>query len=325
MRVRDFGRMGSVSALTLGGGGIGGVWGVTARDEAVATVRAAVDAGITLLDVAPLYGTADEPRRAEHVIGEAFAGKLPDGVRVVTKVVVEDADDIAKVVRSSLAESLRAMRLERVDFLLHHCDLRPPRIGPRESTFALALYQGTLRHLFEELRADGLIDQWGLTATGHPEAVKVALTEDPRPAVIQTVTNLLDSPGSLWNFEPQELPDFSGTRRLAAANGVAVMGIRAAQGGALTNAGEDNLGRQAERLDYRRAAPFRDLAERWNENPATIAHRYALSLDCVDTVVLGVKNRAELAECVAAEARGPLTSEELEEIDLLAGETMGAD
>ena len=41
------------------------------------------------------------------------------------------------------------------------------------------------------------------------------------------------------------------------------------------------------------------------ENPAIVAHRYALALP-IDTLVLGVKNRAELRECVRAAERGPL-------------------
>ena len=43
--------------------------------------------------------------------------------------------------------------------------------------------------------------------------------------------------------------------------------------------------------DYARAAGFRALCAELGANPAVIAHRYALSLD-IDTLVLGVKNRA---------------------------------
>ena len=52
MQTRDFGRLGRISALTLGGGGIGAVWGDTGRAEAIVTVHAVIDAGITMLDVA---------------------------------------------------------------------------------------------------------------------------------------------------------------------------------------------------------------------------------------------------------------------------------
>jgi predicted aldo/keto reductase-like oxidoreductase len=78
MQQRIFGQLGDISALTLGGGGIGQVWGPTTRDEAMATVRAAWEAGITWFDVAPSYGRGE----AEVVLGEAFGGRLPPGVRV---------------------------------------------------------------------------------------------------------------------------------------------------------------------------------------------------------------------------------------------------
>jgi len=45
-----------------------------------------------------------------------------------------------------------------------------------------------------------------------------------------------------------------------------------------------------------------------------LAHRYALSVD-IDTLVLGVKNRGELAECVAAADSGPLSPELIARID----------
>jgi aryl-alcohol dehydrogenase-like predicted oxidoreductase len=66
MRQNSFGKLWPVSALTLGGGGIGMVWGETTFDECVATVRAAIAAGINLIDLAPSYGDG----KAEQVVGE---------------------------------------------------------------------------------------------------------------------------------------------------------------------------------------------------------------------------------------------------------------
>ena len=48
--------------------------------------------------------------------------------------------------------------------------------------------------------------------------------------------------------------------------------------------------------------------------PAFLAHRYALSLP-VDTVVLGVKNRRELAECLTAAEAGPLPAHLIARVD----------
>jgi aryl-alcohol dehydrogenase-like predicted oxidoreductase len=67
--------------------------------------------------------------------------------------------------------------------------------------------------------------------------------------------------------------------------------------------------------DFRRAEPFRELSKELGESPAALAHRYALSMDGIATVVLGVKNRTELRECVEAEAKGPLAPEIIALID----------
>ena len=67
--------------------------------------------------------------------------------------------------------------------------------------------------------------------------------------------------------------------------------------------------------DFHRAAPFREIAAQAGVSPAFLAHQYALSMPGVDTVVLGVKNEEELAECVRAEAAGPLDRDLMEAID----------
>ena len=55
MESREFKPFGSVSALTLGGGGIGNVWGETSKEESIASVHLALESGIDHLDVAPMY------------------------------------------------------------------------------------------------------------------------------------------------------------------------------------------------------------------------------------------------------------------------------
>jgi aryl-alcohol dehydrogenase-like predicted oxidoreductase len=67
--------------------------------------------------------------------------------------------------------------------------------------------------------------------------------------------------------------------------------------------------------DYRRAAPWRALCAELGVDPAMLAHRYALDMEGVDTVILGVKNREELAQCIAAEAEGPLAPDLRARID----------
>ena len=74
-----------------------------------------------------------------------------------------------------------------------------------------------------------------------------------------------------------------------------------------------------EMRDFARAAAFRRLAQEIGVTPAALAHRYALSLD-IDTLVLGVKNRQELAECVVAADAGPLSPELMARVDEARGE-----
>ena len=68
-------------------------------------------------------------------------------------------------------------------------------------------------------------------------------------------------------------------------------------------------------VDFRRAAPLRQLAQELGESTASLAHRYALSMPGVDTVVLGVKNRAELRECLASAAAGALPPDVMAKIE----------
>jgi len=49
----------------------------------------------------------------------------------------------------------------------------------------------------ETLVREGLIAAWGITGIGHPDAIIRALGDGPKPAAVQIIANLLDSPGAL--------------------------------------------------------------------------------------------------------------------------------
>src|SRR5713226_2826808 len=317
MQQHSFGRLPPVSTLTLGGGGLGMVWGETTFAECVATVHAAVAGGITLFDLAPRYGDG----KAEEVVGAAFAGTLPPGVRVTSKCNLGNAPpaEIEKLLRQSIEGSLRRLRLSRLDLFFLHSNVVPDAAHlARRSDAAsrMTLYASFVEHVrpvFERLVGEGMIGAWGLTGIGHPDTIIRLLGETPAPSAVQCIANLLDSPGGLKFFDGPAKP--RAIMAAARANRVAVMGIRAVQAGALTGAIDRKLPEDhPEMRDYARAAGFRRLAAELGQNPAMLAHRYALSLD-IDTLVLGVKNRSELAECVAAAEAGPLPAELLARID----------
>jgi aryl-alcohol dehydrogenase-like predicted oxidoreductase len=317
MQQHQFGGLGPVSALTLGGGGLGMLWGETTFAECVATVHAAVAAGIDLLDLAPRYGDG----KAEEVVGAAFAGRLPERVRVTSKCNVGEppVGDIEGIVRRSIEASLRRLRLDRLDLFFLHSNVVPDaahRAARPDAAARMTLYATFVEHvrpLFERFVAEGLIGAWGLTGIGHPDTIIRLLGENPKPAAVQCIANLLDSPGGLKFFDGPAKP--RAVIAAARANGVGVMGIRAVQAGALTDAIDRPLpAGHPELVDYARAAGFRRLAAELGTRPAVLAHRYALGLG-VDTLVLGVKNRRELAECVAAAEAGPLPTDLVHRID----------
>jgi aryl-alcohol dehydrogenase-like predicted oxidoreductase len=317
MQQHSLGKLWPVSALTLGGGGIGMVWGETTFEECVATVHDAVAAGITLIDLAPRYGDG----KAEEVVGEAFGGRLPAGVRVTSKCGLGNAPraDIEPTLRQSIEGSLERLRLSRIDLFFLHSNVVPdaqhlarwPDVAQRMTLYET--FVAEVRPVFEKLVGEGLIGAWGLTGIGHPDTIIRLLGERPAPAAVQCIANLLDSPGALKFFDgpanPREI------MAAARANGVGVMGIRAVQAGALTGSLDRPLPEDhPETRDYARAVGFRRLAAELGTTPALLAHRYALSLP-VDTVVLGVKNRSELAECVAAAEAGPLPADLMARVD----------
>ncbi|MCZ7420548.1 aldo/keto reductase [Verrucosispora sp. WMMA2121] len=311
MHSRDFGRLGTVSALTLGGGGIGGVWGATDHAEAVATVRAAVDGGVTMLDLAPTYG---DGYAAENVAGAALRGIPAADVLVTSKIELpeQDGGDLpAKMIRS-LHATLERLGREQLDLFLLHSQLHPQGwTGPTPRTLGWELYRDQVVPTFERLRNEGKIRAWGLTGVGHPQTVIDAMHQQPRPDAVQAVVNALDLSGDMWLLGASAEPRNDEIRRAAVADGVSVIAIRAVAAGALTGEIDRSVDDDAPvAVDFARAERFRALAAEFGESPASLAHRYALSVPGVATVVLGVKNRTELAECLAAEARGPLTEVE---------------
>ena len=203
MQTRALGPFSDVSRLTLGGGGLGQLWGETTPAEAVATLNEAVAAGINLIDTAPLY------RNCEQVIGAAWGGRVSDGVRITSKVYLGSppADEAAARIEAALAATLAAMKLKRIDLYFLHTNICPDgyvyaRGAHRQAQFATtwSLYRDQVIPAFEALKARGLIGEWGITATGVPATIREALAATPRPAVAQAVTNLLDSAGDMRSY-----------------------------------------------------------------------------------------------------------------------------
>lgn len=318
MEMRSFKPFGSVSALTLGGGGLGQVWGETTREEAIATARLALDCGITHFDMAPMYGRGE----AEKVIGEAFKGMDTSKLNFTTKYRLGHVDDAITYdkLNASLTRSLETMGIERADLfflhsqliedghVLHQLDEHRDRLATPRSYLLESVIPA-----FERLMAEGKIGGWGF-ALGQESALEAVIASDTPPSAVQCVVNPLNSAGNI----AYTTETFDGRKILDACikHDVPALAIRAVQAGALTSAMDRNLPEDdADQRDFDRAAGFRKLAAEWGQTPARLAHRYSLAIDGPSSVILGVKNREELIECVEAERDPRLTPAECQQLE----------
>ena len=323
MEKRSFKPFGSVSALTLGGGGIGNVWGETSREECVATVNLALESGIDHLDVAPMYGKGE----AERVVGEAIKDKDRSAFRITTKCRLGTPNDeeVYDKLNASLIRSLDTMGTDHVDLFLLHSqliedDYELPVLNELRATNATTLkcYYDAVIPAFEQLKKEGKILNWGI-GLGQEEALIHAINSQTPPDAMQCAVNVLNSIGAIGYISKKSNPNLilEECQKLD----IPILGIRAVQAGALT----DKMDREphpsgmdkADFDDFDKAEPFRKLAADWNGSAASLAHRYALSTDKVGSVILGIKNREELIECLDAEKKGKLSEDQMNALNNL--------
>ena len=136
-----------VSRVAIGTWAIGGwMWGGTDEAESIATIRAAIDHGINVIDTAPAYGFG----RSEEIVGKAIA-HARSNVIIATKVGLEWQGD--KVFRNAsrarimweIEDSLRRLQTDYIDvYQVHWPD---PLVAIEETAEAMcALYnQGKIR------------------------------------------------------------------------------------------------------------------------------------------------------------------------------------
>jgi diketogulonate reductase-like aldo/keto reductase len=140
------------------------------RRTEIAAVRAGIDAGMTLVDTAEMYGEGG----AEEMLGRALAGRRDD-VFVVTKVYPHNAGQ--RSAPAACERSLRRLRTDRIDLYLLHWRGRIP----------LAETVGT----FERLRRDGKIVRWGVSNFDADDIGELlALPEGAHCAVNQVLYHL---------------------------------------------------------------------------------------------------------------------------------------
>jgi aryl-alcohol dehydrogenase-like predicted oxidoreductase len=158
-----------VSALGLGCMGMSGMYGPADREESIATIHAALDAGIDLLDTGDFYGMGHN----EMLIGEAIRGRPREDFLLSVKFGAQRGPDGAwlgydaspPAVKTALAYTLNRLGVEYIDVY------RPARLDsevPIEETIGAIgelVQAGYVRHVgLSEVGADTM----RRAAAAHP-------------------------------------------------------------------------------------------------------------------------------------------------------------
>src|SRR6202049_3547524 len=160
MNQRRIGNSGPiVSAIGLGCMGMSDFYGPAGRGESIATIHAALDAGITLLDTGDFYGMGHN----EMLIREALADRSRDSVQISVKFgALRDPakawlgyDSRPAAVKNFLSYSLQRLGVDYIDIY------RPARLDPgvliEDTIGAMAdmVAAGYVRHIgLSEIGAD---------------------------------------------------------------------------------------------------------------------------------------------------------------------------
>ena len=186
MQKRTLGASGvEVSAIGFGCMGLSFGYGQpTSREDGVAIIRAAVDAGVTFFDTAEAYG----PYTNEELVGEALR-PLRDHVVIATKFGFALADgrqagldSRPAHIRAVAEASLKRLKTDRIDIFYQH------RVDPDVPIEDVA---GAVKDLIHA----GKVKHFGLSEAG--------VTTIRRAHAVQPVT-ALQSEYSLWWREPEQ-------------------------------------------------------------------------------------------------------------------------
>lgn len=180
MKTRKLGNA-QVSAIGLGTMSFGGIFGPTDREESVACLDAMLDAGMTFIDTANIYGMGV----SEDVIGQWLSLRKPH-VTIATKASVVNEtprriDNSESHLRAELEISLRRLNRDHVElFYIHR----------RDHTRPIEEVVGTLKRFIEE----GKIGGYGMSEVA-PDTLRRAHAVHPCTAV--------QNEYSLWTRQPE--------------------------------------------------------------------------------------------------------------------------
>ena len=178
MQTRKFGRTGrNVSEIGFGAWAIGGSWGTVDESDAVGALNAALDAGMTFIDTADVYGDGRSERLVAKVLKER-GGERPfvatkAGRRLPQQTVAGYTD---ANLRAWIERSLTNLEVETLDLVQLHC---PPTD---------LYYHPEVFDSLDRLVKDGKIRNYGVSVERIEEAIKAI--EYPGVMSVQIIFNI---------------------------------------------------------------------------------------------------------------------------------------
>jgi aryl-alcohol dehydrogenase-like predicted oxidoreductase len=305
----------TVSTIGLGAMGMSGSYGARDDEISVATIRAAVDSGVTLVDTGDFYGSGHN----EMLIGRALRGIDRSAVRLSVKFgVLRGADGSLggidtrpAAMRSFLAYSLQRLGTDYVDIY------RPARLDPNVPI------EETVGAIAEMVEA-GYVRAIGLSEVG-PETIRRAAAVHPI-VDLQIEYSLLSR-----GIEAQILPTVRELGIGVTAYGVLSRGLISESLGTGQLADDDYRRHsprfQGENLDRNRVLVGRlaSIAATKGINVAQLAIAWSLTRGDDIVPLIGTSNPKRLAQAIEA-TRVELTGDDLAAIeaavpaDAVAGE-----
>jgi aryl-alcohol dehydrogenase-like predicted oxidoreductase len=290
-------------------------WGKVDDEESVRAVRRALDLGVTFFDTADVYGTG----HSERILGRAL-GKRRDDVVVATKWgnlfdertrTLYGQDVSTEHARAALTASLARLGTDHVDlYQLHLSDAHPARAAE-------------LRDVCEEFVSEGLVRAYAWS-TDDPARAAVFAEGEHCAAVQHAINVLQDAPEMLAlcdelnlasiNRSPLAMGLLTGKRR--AQQPLEAGDIRS-RPPAWLKGFADGAGADPEWL--RRVDALRDVLTSGGRTLAQGALAWLWARSPRTVPIPGFRSVAQAEENAGAIAKGPLTAEQVAEVDRILG------
>jgi aryl-alcohol dehydrogenase-like predicted oxidoreductase len=299
-----------VREVGLGTWNIGSDWGTVSDEEGREAVRAALDAGITFVDTADVYGDGRSERHIAHVLDERDPSETEDVV-VATKAgrrldphVAADYD--YEHLSSFVDRSRENLGVDSLDLVQLHC---PPTD---------AYYQPETFDALGRLKEEGRVDAYGVSVERCEEALKAI--EYTGVETVQIIFNpFRQRPAELF-FREAKRRDVGVIVRVPLASGLLTGAL--SRDSTFPEDDHRNFNREGDAFDVGETfagVPFEagleavDELERAVPAGMTLAQftlRWILDHDAVSAVIPGSTSPEHIRENVTASEADPLTNEQ---------------